>query len=82
MKMGGILDAQVVAVSDEKYGEEVAVVIKVKDAASNTINGEDIYNYCKGKIANYKIPKYIKFVNDYPLTVSGKIQKFILRNEL
>jgi fatty-acyl-CoA synthase len=79
--MGGILDAQVVAVSDEKYGEEVAAVIKVKDVSSNTITGEGIYEYCKGKIANYKIPKYVKFVNDYPLTVSGKVQKFILRDE-
>ena len=78
--MGGILDAQVVAVSDEKYGEEVAVVIKVKDVSANSITAEDIYKHCLGKIANYKIPKYVKFVSEYPLTVSGKIQKFILRN--
>lgn len=80
--MGGILDAQVVAVSDEKYGEEVAAVIKVKDVNANSITGEDIYKHCQGKISNYKIPKYVKFVSEYPLTVSGKIQKFILRNEL
>jgi fatty-acyl-CoA synthase len=57
----------------------VGVVIKVKDVATNSITGEDIYNYCKGQIANYKIPKYVKFVDEYPLTVSGKVQKFILR---
>lgn len=78
--MGGLLDAQVVAVSDEKYGEEVAAVIKVKDITTNSITGQDIYEYCNGKIASYKIPKYVKFVNEYPLTVSGKVQKFILRN--
>lgn len=55
------------------------MVIKVKDINSNPITKEDIYEYCKGKIANYKIPKYIKFVTEYPLTVSGKVQKFILR---
>lgn len=55
-------------------------MIKVKDMTSNHITKEDIYDYCKGKIANYKIPKYIKFVTEYPLTVSGKVQKFILRN--
>jgi fatty-acyl-CoA synthase len=80
--MGGILDAQIVAISDEKYGEEVVAVIKVKDVNANSITGEDLYKHCQGKIANYKIPKYVKFVSEYPLTVSGKIQKFILRNEL
>jgi fatty-acyl-CoA synthase len=79
--MGGILDAQIVGVPDEKYGEEVAAIIKVKDLATNTVTGDDIYDYCKGSIANYKIPKYVKFVTDYPLTVSGKIQKFIMRVE-
>lgn len=82
VKMGGILDAQIVAVSDEKYGQEVAAVVKVKDIASNQISKEDIYQFCKGKIASYKIPKYVKFVTEYPLTVSGKVQKFILREQL
>lgn len=58
------------------------MVIKVKDLANNSISPESIYEYCKGSIANYKIPKYVKFVTEYPLTVSGKVQKFILRNEL
>lgn len=57
-------------------------MIKVKDMSNNAITGESIYDYCKGSIANYKIPKYVKFVTEYPLTVSGKVQKFILRNEL
>lgn len=78
--MEGVLDAQIIAVSDEKYGEEVAAVIKVKDLDANKITGEDVYEFCKGKIANYKIPKYVKFVSEYPLTVSGKVQKFIMRD--
>ena len=56
------------------------MVVKVKDLANKPISGESIYDYCKGSIANYKIPKYVKFVTEYPLTVSGKVQKFILRD--
>ena len=68
--------------SDEKYGEEVAAVIKVKELASNKLRKEDVFEFCKDKIAFYKIPKFVKFVTEYPLTVSGKVQKFIMRNEL
>ena len=60
--MHGLLDVQVVSISDEKYGEEVVAVIKVEDLQSNTISKEDVFRYCKDKIAFYKIPKYIKFV--------------------
>jgi len=60
----------------------VAAVIKLKDPANSKLTKEIIFNYCKNKIAYYKIPKYIKFVTDYPLTVSGKVQKYIIRNEL
>lgn len=58
----------------------MAAVIKVKDLERNQLTPESVYEFCKGKIANYKIPKYVKFVSEYPLTVSGKIQKFILRD--
>ena len=60
----------------------MAAVIKVKDVAESLVKKEEVFAFCKDKIAFYKIPKYIKFVTGYPLTVSGKIQKFILRNEL
>lgn len=80
--MGGILDAQVVGVNDEKYGEEVAAVIKVKDLNDNPITKEDVFQFCREKIAFYKIPKFVKFVTEYPLTVSGKVQKYIIRNDL
>lgn len=82
VRMEGVQDAQVVGVSDEKYGEEVAAVIKVKELASNKLRKEDVFEFCKDKIAFYKIPKFVKFVTEYPLTVSGKVQKFIMRNEL
>ena len=82
VKMPNVLDVQVVSVSDCKYGEEVAAVVKVKDLASNKVDKKEVVEYCKDKIAFYKIPRYIKFVEEYPLTVSGKVQKYLLRQEL
>ncbi len=75
--MPGVKDAQVVAVASPKYGEDVGVFIIPHDGAE--IQEDDVREYCKNKIARYKIPRYIFFVNEYPLTGSGKIQKFKLR---
>ncbi|MEB3102084.1 AMP-binding protein [Ferviditalea candida] len=74
-----ILDVQVVGVPDIKYGEEVSAWIILKDGASLT--AEELREYCKGKISRHKIPKYIAFVREYPMTASGKIQKFKLREK-
>jgi fatty-acyl-CoA synthase len=74
-----IKDVQIVAVPSEKYGEEAAAFVQLKDGA--TIEGSDIQDYCRGKIARYKTPKYIFFTDQYPLTASGKVQKFKLREE-
>ncbi|MCA1032684.1 AMP-binding protein [Bacillus timonensis] len=74
-----ILDVQVVGVPDEKYGEKVAACIKVKEG--HVLTQEEIKEYCSGKLAFYKIPEYILFVDDYPMTASGKIQKFKLREQ-
>ncbi len=74
-----VLDVQVVGVPDEKYGEKVAACIKVKEGHS--ITSEDIRSFCTGKLAYYKIPEYFIFVDDYPMTASGKIQKFKLREQ-
>jgi fatty-acyl-CoA synthase len=75
--MPGIKDIQVVGIASEKYGEEVgAFVILHPDARMNM---EDIRDYCRDKIGRYKIPKYIFFVDSFPLTSSGKIQKYQLR---
>ncbi|NMB85140.1 MAG: AMP-binding protein, partial [Methanothrix sp.] len=72
-----ISDVQVIGVPDVKYGEELMAWIKLKKGAFAT--PEEIKAFCKGKIAHFKIPRYIKFVDDFPMTVSGKIQKFKMR---
>ncbi|MCL2761218.1 MAG: AMP-binding protein [Desulfuromonadales bacterium] len=73
----GISDVQVYGVPDRKYGEQVMAAVILKKGVSMT--EDDIRNFCRGKIANYKVPKYVKFVDSYPMTASGKIQKFKLR---
>ena len=76
--MPGVKDVQVVGIASEKYGEEVgAFIIPMEDAV---ISEEDVQDFCRGKISRYKIPKYIFFVDSYPLTASGKIQKYQLRD--
>ena len=72
-----IRDAQVIGVPDQKYGEEICVWIQLKEGES--VDGEEIKEFCKGKIAHYKIPKYVKFVTEFPMTVTGKIQKYKMR---
>jgi fatty-acyl-CoA synthase len=75
--MDEIKDAQVVGVTSEKYGEEVGAFIILKPNAE--LDEEAVREFCRGKIARHKIPKYIFFVDKFPLTGSGKIQKFKLR---
>jgi fatty-acyl-CoA synthase len=72
-----ISDVQVYGVPDRKYGEQVMVAVKLKQGVALT--GDEVREFCRGKIANYKVPKYVKFVDSYPMTASGKIQKFKLR---
>lgn len=73
----GIKDVQVVGVASEKYGEEVGAFILLKEGV--TMEEQAVIDFCRGKIARHKIPKYIFFVDDYPMTGSGKIQKYKLR---
>ncbi|WP_456425595.1 AMP-binding protein [Rhodocaloribacter sp.] len=77
MRHPGIEVAQVIGVPSEKYGEEVMAWVKRKPGV--TLTAEDLHAYCKGNIATYKIPKYWKFVDAFPLTVTGKVQKFRMR---
>lgn len=72
-----IQDVQVVGVASPKYGEEVGAFIILKEGA--VLTAEEVKDFCRGEIARHKIPKYIFFVDKYPLTGSGKIQKFKLR---
>ena len=77
--MEGVMDIQVVSVPSRKYGEEVAAFIIPKEGV--TLRAEDVRAYCRGRLAWHKVPRYIAFVNSYPLTGSGKIQKFKLREQ-
>jgi fatty-acyl-CoA synthase len=74
-----VLDVQVVGVPDPKYGEQVLACIRVKPGEALT--EEEVLEYCQGKIARFKIPRYIQVVDEYPMTASGKIQKFKLREQ-
>ncbi|MCM3188163.1 AMP-binding protein [Bacillus subtilis] len=74
-----VLDVQVVGVPDAKFGEEAAAWIKLKDGKS--VSPDELKAYCKGKIARHKIPRYVIFTDDYPMTASGKIQKYKLREK-
>jgi fatty-acyl-CoA synthase len=76
-QMPGIKDVQVAAVPSKKYGEEVGAFIILDDGVK--MEPEDVRDFCKGKIARYKTPKYVFFIDQFPLTGSGKIQKFKLK---
>jgi fatty-acyl-CoA synthase len=72
-----IADAQVIGVPDQKYGEEICAWIKLRDG--HTLTEEEVKEYCREKIARYKVPKYIKFVDNFPTTVTGKVRKVEMR---
>jgi fatty-acyl-CoA synthase len=75
-----VQDVQVVGLPDRKYGEELCAWVIVKPGQSAT--EAEIRDFCKGQIAHYKVPKYIQFVTEFPMTVTGKIQKFKIRDEM
>ncbi|MCX6802021.1 MAG: AMP-binding protein, partial [Candidatus Diapherotrites archaeon] len=72
-----VKDVTVIGVPSKTFGEEVMAYIILKEGASAT--AEEIVSYCKENFSRYKAPKYVKFVDKFPLTASGKIQKFKLR---
>jgi fatty-acyl-CoA synthase len=72
-----VADVQVIGVPSEKYGEEVMAWVKLREGAS--VTGDELATWCRGKIATYKIPRHWKFVDAFPMTVTGKIQKFKMR---
>lgn len=75
--MPGIKDVQVAGIASEKYGEEVGAFIILKP--DHKMTEEEVRDFCRGKIGRYKIPRYVFFVDSYPLTQSGKVQKYLLR---
>jgi fatty-acyl-CoA synthase len=80
MRHPKVVEAQIVGLPDKFMGEEVAAVIKLKPGEAAT--EEELCAYCKANISRHKVPKYFRFVEAYPLTMSGKVQKFILRDQL
>ena len=73
-----ILDAQVVGVPDQKYGEELMVWIRMREGAA-PLDAQSLREYCTGKLAHYKIPRYVHIVDEFPMTVTGKIRKVEMR---
>ncbi len=74
-----ISDVQVIGLPDPKYGEEIMAWVKVKQ--DEQVTAEELQAFCKGQIAHYKVPRYFKFVDAFPMTVTGKIQKFQMRQQ-
>jgi fatty-acyl-CoA synthase len=74
-----VQDVQVIGVPDPKYVEEVMAWIRLKDG--QTATADEIREFCRGRIAHYKIPRYVKFVDAFPMTVTGKVQKFLMREQ-
>jgi fatty-acyl-CoA synthase len=75
-----IQDVQVIGVPDRRYGEELCAWVKLK--TGEEASAEDIRQFCEGQIAHYKIPRYVRFVDGFPMTVTGKIQKYLMREEM
>lgn len=74
-----VLDVQCVGVPDKKYGEELCACIVLRPGAQ--VSESDIRAFCDGQIAHYKIPRYVRFVDAFPMTVTGKVQKYLLREQ-
>ena len=75
-----VSDVQVIGIPDKKYGEEVCAWIRLRQGQSAT--EDEIRHFCRGQIATFKIPRYVRFVTEFPMTVTGKIQKFRMREQM
>ena len=76
----GVSDVQVVGVPDDRYGEIVCAWIRLR--AGQSLGEEDVRAFCKDRIAHFKVPRYVRFVDEMPMTVTGKAQKFKMRDEM
>ncbi len=74
-----IVDVQVIGVPDAKYGEELMAWIQVRPGA--TLTQQDVAEHCRGRIAHYKVPRYVHITDAFPMTVTGKVQKYLMREE-
>ena len=75
-----ILDAQVIGVPDERYGEELMAWVRMRPGAA-PLDADAVRAFCAGKLAHYKIPRYVRVVDEFPMTVTGKIRKVQMREE-
>jgi fatty-acyl-CoA synthase len=75
-----VLDVAVVGVPDAKYGEAVCACIQVR--AGMSVTEDEIREFCRSRIAHFKVPRYVRFMDSFPLTVSGKVQKYLIREQL
>ena len=75
-----IEQVEVVGVPDRRFGEEIAACVRLREGEQ--VTEEEIRAYCRGKLAHFKVPRYVRFVEEFPMTVTGKVQKFILREQL
>src|SRR5207244_7810683 len=73
-----IAEVSVIGVPDKYYGEEVMAWVRLKPGES--MNAEELRGFCRGRVMDYKVPKYVKFVTEFPTTVTGKIQKYRMRD--
>ena len=72
-----VADVQVIGVPDPRFGEEIMAWVLLR--AGQEATEEEIRDFCRGRIAHYKVPRYVKFVSEFPMTVTGKIQKYVMR---
>jgi fatty-acyl-CoA synthase len=75
-----VADVVVLGVPDENYGEAVCACVRLRDGTR--VSAEELRAFCKGQIAHFKVPRYIQFVSDFPMTVTGKVQKYVLRHRM
>ena len=68
---------QVTGVPDSKYGEEIIAWVSLKEG--DDLSEDEVREFCRGKIAHYKVPRYVRFSEDFPMTVTGKVQKYKMR---
>jgi fatty-acyl-CoA synthase len=72
-----VMDVQVIGVPDRKYGEEIAAWVRLREGETATAG--ELRDFCRDRIAHFKVPRYFKFVDDFPATVTGKVKKFEMR---
>jgi fatty-acyl-CoA synthase len=72
-----VADVAVIGVPDESYGEEIMAWVQLREGAR--ASGDELKDFCRGKIAHYKVPRYVKLVDEFPMTITGKVQKFKMR---